>query len=53
VLVNGRTQRSDPWTELAVLDGDAVVLVAARSRIDDPPIDPGSARSLARSFRAR
>lgn len=52
-LVNGRTQRSDPWTELAVLDGDAVVLVAAQSRINDPPLDPGSARSLARSFRTR
>ena len=39
VLVNGRTQQSDQWTELAVLDGDAVVLVAAQSRINDPPLD--------------
>jgi hypothetical protein len=53
VLVNGRTQQSDPWTELAVLDGDSVVLVAAQSRINDPPLDPASARDLARSFRTR
>ena len=53
VLVNGRTQQSDPWTELAVLDGDSVVLVAAQSRINDPPLDPASARALVRSFRTR
>ena len=53
VLVNGRTQQSDPWTELVVLDGDSVVLVAAQSRVHDPPIAPASARTLARSFRAR
>ena len=53
ITVNGRTQQSDPWTELAVLDGDSAVLVAAQSRINDPPLDPASARTLARSFRAR
>jgi hypothetical protein len=53
VLVNGRTQQSDPWTELAVLDGNAVVLVAAQSRTGDPPLDPGSVPTLARSFRTR
>jgi hypothetical protein len=29
------------------------VLVAAQSRINDPPLDPASARDLARSFRTR
>lgn len=53
ITVNGRTQQSDPWTELAVLDGDSVVLVAAQSRINDPPLDPASTRTLARSFRTR
>lgn len=53
VLRNGRTQRSDPWTELAVLDGDCVVLVAAQSRITDPPLAPDDVPTLARVFRAR
>jgi hypothetical protein len=53
VLVNGRTQQSDPWTELAVLDGDCVVLVAAQSRLDDQPLAPDDLPTLARRFRAR
>lgn len=53
VLLNGRTQQSDPWMELAVLDGDSVVLVAAQNRANAPPLDAGTARRLARTFRTR
>jgi hypothetical protein len=53
VLRNGRTPQSDPWTELAVLDGDCVVLVAAQSRLTDPPLAPDDVPTLARTFRAR
>ena len=53
VVRNGRTQQSDPWTELAVLDGDCVVLVAAQSRLPDPPLAPDDVPTLARTFRTR
>jgi hypothetical protein len=52
-LLNGRTQRSDPWMELAVLDGDSVVLLASQNRAGRPPLDPATAPRLAAAFRAR
>jgi hypothetical protein len=52
-LLNGRTQRSDPWTELAVLDGDSVVLLASQNRAGRPPLDPTTAPRLAAAFRTR
>lgn len=51
VLVNDRTPDSDPWTELAVHDADQVVLVAARTRLDRPPMTPDSVAALADAFR--
>ena len=51
VLLSDRTPQSDPWTELAVLDGDQVVLLAARSRLGRPPLTPSGARRLADVFR--
>ncbi len=52
-LLSGRTQRSDPWMELALLDGDSVVLLAARNRADRPPLNRTTARRLAAAFRIR
>ncbi len=48
-LVSDRTPRSDPWRELAVLDGDTVVLLAAQGRA--PLTDPQT-RRLVRLFRS-
>lgn len=53
VLLNGRTQRSDPWMELAVLDDDCVVLLASQNLADQPPLDRATAARLAASFRTR
>lgn len=50
-LLNDRTPDSDPWTELAVHDGDQVVLVAARTRLDQPPMTPAALTRLVRAFR--
>jgi hypothetical protein len=50
VLLSDRTPASDPWTELAVADGSDVVLVAAHTRTDRPPLTGGQARALALSF---
>ena len=50
-LLNDRTPESDPWAELAVHDGDQVVLVAAGARLGSPPITPTVAADLARAFR--
>jgi hypothetical protein len=49
-LLNDRTPDSDPWAELAVLDGDQVVLVAAQTNIDSPPMTPSGVRRLADLF---
>jgi hypothetical protein len=51
VLLSDRTPRSDPWTELAVLDGPAVVLLAAAGRVDEPPLDEGDVAALVEAFR--
>ena len=51
VLLSDRTPDSDPWAELAVLDGDQVVLVAAQTTLDHPPMTPAGARRLATLFR--
>lgn len=50
-LLNDRTPESDPWAELAVHDGDQVVLVAAGARLDSPPMTPSAVADLARAFR--
>jgi hypothetical protein len=47
VLASDRTPRSDPWREVAVLDGDAVVLVAAQGSLAEQ-----QTRRLARLFRS-
>lgn len=51
VLLNDRTPDSDPWAELALLDGDQVVLVAAQTRLGSPPMTRAGARRLATLFR--
>ena len=51
VLLSDRTPGSDPWAELAVLDGDQVVLVAAQTTLDRPPMTRAGARRLAILFR--
>lgn len=50
-LLNDRTPESDPWAELVVHDGDQVVLVAIRTRLDSPPITPDAVNDLAEAFR--
>ena len=47
-LASDRTPRSDPWRELAVLDGDTVVLLAVQGR---NPLDPATTRRLVRLLR--
>jgi hypothetical protein len=47
VLASDRTPRSDPWREVAVLDGDAVVLVATQGSLAEQ-----QTRRLARLFRS-
>ncbi len=44
-LASDRTPESDPWREVAVLDGDSVVLLAARGR------DPLTPRQMGRLVR--
>lgn len=51
VVLSDRTPRSDPWTELALLDGNAVVLVAAHARADEPPVTTQTIDRLAEAFR--
>jgi hypothetical protein len=51
VLLSDRTPRSDPWTELAVLDGPAVVLLAAPGRVEEPPLNQGDVGALVEAFR--
>jgi len=50
-VLSDRTPDSDPWSELAVLDGSDVVLVAAQSRPDTPPLTRSTAGTLAAAFR--
>lgn len=50
-MLNDRTPESDPWAELAVHDGEQVVLVAAGTRLDSPPMTPGTVAGLVRAFR--
>lgn len=51
VLLSDRTPESAPWAELALLDGDQVVLVAAQTRLGEPPMTRETARALAEVFR--
>lgn len=51
VLLSDRTPESAPWAELALLDGDQVVLVAAQTRLGTPPMSKDQARRLAEVFR--
>jgi hypothetical protein len=48
-LASDRTPRSDPWRELAVLDGDTVVLLAVQGR---HPLAPAATRRLVRLLRS-
>ena len=50
VLVSDRTPDSDPWTELAALDGDQVVLVAAHARLGEPPLTSRQIRRMTTAF---
>lgn len=50
-LLNDRTPDSDPWVELAVHDGEQVVLVAARTRPDSEPMTPDDVADLSEAFR--
>ncbi len=47
-LASDRTPQSDPWREVAVLDGDSVVLLAARGR---DTFTPAQTRRLVRLLR--
>lgn len=49
-LVSDRTPESDPWTELALLDGDQVILVAAQGRLGRPPLTPQRIDDMATAF---
>lgn len=51
VLLSDRTPVSDPWTELALLDRNQVVLVAARTTVDRPPMTRDGVRRLVALFR--
>lgn len=51
VILSDRTPGSDPWSELALLDGDQVVLVAARARPGSDPMTSAGVRTLATAFR--
>jgi len=50
-LLNDRTPDSAPWAELAVHDGDQVVLVAAQTRLGSPPMTPDAVADLSQAFR--
>jgi hypothetical protein len=49
-VLSDRTPRSDPWTELAVLAGDSVVLLAAQTGPGEPPLSDAQAPALAKAF---
>ena len=51
VLLSDRTPRSDPWTEVAMLDGPAVVLLAAPGRVEEPPLSERDLGSVVEAFR--
>ena len=48
-VASDRTPRSDPWLELAVLDGDTVALLAVQGR---DPLPAGQTRRLVGLFRS-
>ena len=48
-VASDRTPRSDPWRELAVLDGDTVALLAVQGR---DPLPAGQTRRLVRLLRS-
>ena len=50
-VVSDRTPDSDPWTELALTDGDELVLVAAQTRPGLAPMTPAQTRRLVSAFR--
>ena len=49
-VLSDRTPHSDPWTELAVLAGDSVVLLAAQTAPREPPLSDAAAPALATAF---
>lgn len=49
-VLSDRTPDSDPWSEVAAFDGSEVVLLAARSRPDRPPLTTDRAPALAAAF---
>lgn len=52
-LVSDRTPDSDPWTELALLDGEEVVLVAAQTTAPgEDPLTPAQMARLKTAFRS-
>ncbi|QNN53307.1 hypothetical protein [Nocardioides mesophilus] len=50
LLVSDRTPDSDPWTELAALDGDRVSLVAVHSALGQPPVTARGLQRLTGAF---
>jgi hypothetical protein len=48
-VASDRTPRSDPWRELAVLDGDTVAMLAVQGA---DPLSAGQTRRLVRLFRS-
>ncbi|MEO5710838.1 MAG: hypothetical protein ABIQ59_13570 [Nocardioidaceae bacterium] len=46
--MSDRTPKSDPWSELAVLDRDTVVLLAVQGR---DALSPDQSRRLVEAFR--
>jgi hypothetical protein len=51
VLLSDRTPHSDPWSELALVDGDAVVLLAEHGTPGSPALTRSQARHIAQVFR--
>lgn len=51
IVLSDRTPNSDPWAELAILDGDQVALLATQTTLDHPMVSRRHARQLAAAFR--
>ncbi len=51
VVLSDRTPKSDAWVELAILDDDHVVLIAAQTLVGRPPMTRAQAQRLAATFR--
>lgn len=52
VLVSDRTPQSDPWSEVALVDGDTVVLLAEHGGRRSSVVNPAQARHIAEVFRS-